>query len=104
MQRLGIRRKTLIALLGVAVPALIAFSALIILSTAHILQRNAGRQVSTLASRSAQGLAELVDHSQATLRTMAASPELDAFRTAALGDKQLQMQTALKRMEQSFLG
>jgi hypothetical protein len=60
MQRLGIRRKTLIALLGVAVPALIAFSALIILTTAHILQQNAGRQVSTLASRSAQGLAELV--------------------------------------------
>lgn len=104
MQRLGIRRKTLIALLGVAVPALIAFSALIILTTAHILQQNAGRQVSTLASRSAQGLAELVDHSQTTLRTMAGSPELDAFRTAALGGNQLQLKTVLARMEQSFLG
>ncbi|SJZ74377.1 two-component system, NtrC family, sensor kinase [Trichlorobacter thiogenes] len=104
MQRLGIRRKTLIALLGVAVPALIAFSALIILTTAHILQQNAGRQVSTLASRSAQGLAELVDHSQTTLRTMAASPELAAFRVAALSGSQLQLKTALARMEQSFLG
>ena len=104
MQRLGIRRKTLIALLGVAVPALIAFSALIILTTAHILQQNAGRQVSTLASRSAQGLSELVDHSQTTLRTMAASPELAAFRAAARAGNQLQLKTALERMEQSFLG
>ena len=104
MQRLGIRRKTLIALLGVAVPALIAFSALIILTTAHILQQNAGREVSTLASRSTQGLAELVEHSQTTLRTMSGSPELDAFRAAARADNQLQLKTVLARMEQSFLG
>ena len=103
MLRLGIRRKALITLLGVAVPSLIAFSILIIVSTAHILQQNAGHQVSTLATRSALGLAELVERSQAALRTMAASPELTAYRAAVAGGDRQRLSASLAKLEHSFL-
>ncbi len=103
MKRLGIRRKALVTLLGVAVPSLLAFSALIIASTALILQRNASRQVSSLAARSATGLAEMVERSQATLLTMAASREVSEYRVAAAGN-QARLAGALRRLEHSFFG
>lgn len=103
MPQLGIRRKTLITLLGVAVPSLIAFSMLIIVSTAHILQQNAGHQISTLATRSALGLAELVARSQATLRTMASSPELAAYRTAVARSNRRGLGASLSKLEYAFL-
>lgn len=104
MLRLGIRRKALMTLLGVAVPSLIAFSILIIVSTVHILQQNAGHQVSTLAARSALGLAELVERSKNTLRTMADSPELAVYRTAVAGGNRQGVGTSLVTLEQVFLG
>ncbi len=104
MQRLGIRRKALITLLGVAVPSLLTFSLLIIVSTAHILQQNAGRQVSTLAGRSALGLAELVERSKTTLRTMAASPELTSYRTAVESGSRPALKRSLADLERVFLG
>lgn len=105
MKRLGIRRKALITLLGVAVPSLLAFSALIIASTALILQQNASRQVRSLAERSATSLAEMVGRSQATLLTMAASPEVGEYLTAlaASGD-QVRLAGTLRRLEGTFLG
>jgi two-component system NtrC family sensor kinase len=104
MSQLGIRRKTLVTLLGVAVPSLIAFSVLIILTTAHILQQKASHQVSTLASRSALGLAELVERSQATLRTMAGSPELTGYCVAAAAGDRQALAGILPKLEQTFLG
>lgn len=104
MQRLGIRRKTLITLLGVAVPSLIAFSVLIIASTAHILQENASRQVRTLADRSAFELAELVERSRVTLRTISGSPELAAYCRAAVAADRRGIAATLPRMEHAFLG
>lgn len=104
MPQLGIRRKTLITLLGVAVPALLTFSILIILSTAHILQQNAGRQVSTLASRSALGLAELVERSKTTLRIMADSPEVARYRLATVSSDRRALRSSLTNLEHVFLG
>ncbi|CAH2032003.1 sensor histidine kinase [Trichlorobacter ammonificans] len=104
MQRFGIRRKTLITLLGVAVPSLLAFSVLIIASTAHILQENASRRVRALADRSALELAELVERSRTTLRTMAASPELSAYRRAVADGDRRGIAATLPRLEQAFLG
>ncbi|MEW6500956.1 MAG: sensor histidine kinase [Thermodesulfobacteriota bacterium] len=104
MKRLGIRRKALVTLLGVAVPSLLAFSALIIASTALILQKNASRQVSSLAARSATELAEMVGRSQATLLTMAASPEVDGYRVAASAGNQARLAGELRRLEHAFLG
>lgn len=104
MKRLGIRRKTLVTLLGVAVPSLLAFSALIIASTALILQQNASRQVSSLAERSATGLAEMVGRSQATLTIMAASPEVGDYLTSLTSGDHLRLADALRRLERTFLG
>ncbi|MBI2355151.1 MAG: sensor histidine kinase [Deltaproteobacteria bacterium] len=104
MKRLGIRRKALVTLLGVAVPSLIAFSMLIIVSTAHILQGNASRQVSSLAERSATGLAEMVGHSQTTLATMAASPEVGDYLEALGSVSQTRLAGSLRRLEGAFLG
>lgn len=104
MKRLGIRRKTLVTLLGVAVPSLLAFSALIIASTALILQQNASRQVSSLAERSATSLAEMVGRSQATLTTMAASPEVDDYLAVLASGDQARLVEALRRLERTFLG
>lgn len=104
MPRPSIRRKALITLLGVAVPSLIAFSILIIASTAHILQQNTSHQVRALAARSAVGLAELVERSQTALRTMAASPELTAYRAAVAGDDRQRLAASLTKLEHAFLG
>jgi two-component system NtrC family sensor kinase len=88
----------------VAVPSLIAFSVLIIATTAHILQENASRQVRNLADRSVVGLTELVERSQVALRTIASSPELAEYRRAvASGDKR-RIAATLPRLEHAFLG
>lgn len=104
MKRLGIRRKTLVTLLGVAVPSLLAFSALIIASTALILQQNASRQISSLAERSATGLAEMVGRSQTTLTTMAASPEVGDYLTVLASGDRARLKGSLRRLERTFLG
>lgn len=104
MQRFGIQRKTLITLLGVAVPSVVAFSVLIVVTTAHILQQNASRQVRSLADRSVIGLAELVEHSRASLRTMAASPELADYCRAVSGGDRQRIAATLPRLEHAFLG
>lgn len=104
MQRYGIRRKALITLLGVAVPSLIAFSVLILTSTAHILTQKAAKQVSSMALRSAAGLAELVDRSRTTLNTIATAPEVEAFVSALDTGDQALLSAKIKRLEQSFLG
>jgi two-component system NtrC family sensor kinase len=104
MPRHGIHRKALITLLGVVVPSLITFSILIIASTAHILQQNAGHQVSTLADRLAIGLAALVDRSKSTLRTMADSPDLADYRTAVAGGNRRDVGASLLKLERVFLG
>jgi two-component system NtrC family sensor kinase len=104
MQRLGIRRKTLITLLGVAVPALLTFSILLIATTAHILEQNATRQVNNLAARSAVGLAELVERSRTSLTTMAATPELREYLSALEQRDRPRLQRSLQELERSFLG
>lgn len=104
MQRHGIRRKAMITLLGVAVPSLIAFAALIITSTAHILSEKAARQVSSLASRSAAGLAELVDRSRATLNSIATAPEVTDYLSALDAGEPAALSSSIKRLEQAFLG
>lgn len=104
MKRLGIRRKALVTLLGVAVPSLLAFSALIIASTAFILQQNASRQVSSLAERSATSLAEMVGRSQVTLATMASSPEVDDYLTSLASGDHARLADSLRRLERTFLG
>lgn len=104
MQHLGIRRKTLITLLGVAVPALLTFSVLLIATTAHILEQNATRQVSTLAARSAVGLGELVDRSRTSLLTMVTTPELQEYLAALHQQDRPRLERALRELERSFLG
>ena len=104
MKRLGIRRKALVTLLGVAVPSLLAFSVLIIASTALILQQNASRQVRSLAERSATSLAEMVGRSQATLTTMATSPEVDDYLTVLASGDHARLAETLRRLERTFLG
>ncbi len=104
MYRLDIRRKALIALLGVAVPSLLTFSLLLIATTAHILEANATRQVSSLANRSAVRLAELVEHARGTLLTMAATPEIREFCHAVGHQDHLRQARALRELERSFLG
>ena len=104
MQRYGIRRKAMITLLGVAVPSLIAFSALILTSTAHILTEKAAKQVSSMASRSAAGLAELVDRSRTTLNSIATAPEVTSFVLALDAGDQAILSSRIKRLEQAFLG
>lgn len=104
MQFHGIRRKAMITLLGVAVPSLIAFSALIITSTAHILSEKAAKQVSSLASRSAAGLAELVDRSRSTLNSIATSPEVGAYLAALDAGEPAELFSSVTRLEQAFLG
>lgn len=104
MQRYGIRRKAMITLLGVAVPSLIAFSVLIITSTARILSEKAANQVSSLASRSAAGLAELVDSSRATLNSIATAPEVAAYVSALDTGNPAALSLPIKRLEQAFLG
>ena len=104
MQRLGIRKKALIALLGVAVPALITFSALIITTTAHILQSRATEQVSHLAARSAAGLGSLVDRSKTTLLTIANSPELGSFIQATESNNPGQLRNSVLLTENAFYG
>lgn len=104
MQRLGIRRKTLITLLGVAVPSLLTFSILLIATTAHILEQNATRQVNSLAARSAVGLAELVERSRTSLLTMATTPELQEYLIAVQRQDRPRLERALRELERSFLG
>lgn len=104
MKRYGIRRKAMITLLGVAVPSLIAFSALIITSTAHILSEKAANQVSSLASRSAAGLAELVDRSRSTLNGIATAPEVTDYLSALDAQDPAALSVSISRLEQAFLG
>ena len=77
---------------------------LIIATTAHILQQNASRQVRNLADRSVVGLAELVEHSQITLRTIGSSPELTDYRRAVAGGDRQRIAATLPRLEHAFLG
>lgn len=104
MQRLGIRRKTLITLLGVAVPSLLTFSILLIATTAHILEQNATRQVNSLAARSAIGLSELVERSRTSLITMTATPELHEYLAALQHKDRPRLGRSLRELERSFLG
>ncbi len=104
MKRFGIRRKAMITMLGVAVPSLIAFSVLIITSTAHILRDNAAKQVSSQASRSAAGLGELVDRSRTTLKNIATAPEIAAYLSALDAGDPAALLSSIKRLEQAFLG
>jgi two-component system, NtrC family, sensor kinase len=104
MQRLGIRKKTLIALLGVAVPALITFSTLIITTTAHILQKRATDQISSLATRSAAGLGTLVDRSRTTLTTIVTLPEVKDYIAAVESGNNEQIAATVARAEKAFLG
>lgn len=104
MQRFGIRRKAMITLLGVAVPSLITFSALIVTSTARILSEKAANQVSSLASRSAAGLAELVDSSRTTLISVATAPEVEEYLSALDTGDQAALFSSIKRLERAFLG
>ena len=104
MKRFGIRRKAMITLLGVAVPSLIAFSALILTSTAHILSDKAASQVSSLASRSAAGLAELVERSRSSLNSIATAPEIAAYLSALDAQDSAALAVAIGQLEQAFLG
>lgn len=104
MKRFGIRRKAMITLLGVAVPSLIAFAALIITSTAHILSERAARQVSSLASRSAAGLGELVERSRSSLNSISTAPEVAAYLAAVDARDPAALSSSITRLEQAFLG
>lgn len=103
MPRIKISQKALLAMLGVLVPSLIMFSALIIHSTSEILHKNMSREVKVLAEKSAQSLDELMEKSKSSLQTIARNQRVEALIEAQeTQDKQMVL-ASIEALEETFL-
>ncbi len=103
MPQLKISHKALFAMLGVLIPSLLMFSALVIHSTREILHENMSREVRVLAEKSAQSLAELMEKSKDSLLTIAHNQKVENLVAAQAGRDRQQVTDSIAALEQSFL-
>lgn len=102
MKRLNIGPRALLTTLLVVVPALLVLSVVIVRSTGAILRENATRQVRDLASKSVQGVDELMERSKRTLLAVADSPPVSEALDA-IADSSSGVDASLHRLEASFV-
>ncbi len=102
MRRLTIHQKTLLAMLGLAIPSLLIFSVLTLGATVNILRQNSTRQIEELADQSVKNLQDLVHRSQTTLMTIAATPSVHAYLRMRESSSPA-WPHVLDRIEESFL-
>ena len=103
MKRLTISRKTLLAMLGLAIPSLLLFTVLTLTATADILRGNSTRQIGELADHSVHSLQQLVGRSKTTLMTIAATPGVHNYLRWRAGTEAAAWPEVLGRLEESFL-
>ena len=103
MRRLTISRKTLLAMLGLAIPSLLLFTVLTLTATADILRRNSTRQIGELADHSVHSLQQLVGRSKTTLMTITATPGVHNYLRWRTEGKAAAWSEVLGRLEESFL-
>ena len=103
MKRLTISRKTLLAMLGLAIPSLLLFTVLTLTATADILRGNSTRQIGELAEHSVHSLQQLVERSQTTLMTIAATQNVRDYLSWRAAGEKTAWPEFLGRLEESFL-
>ena len=103
MKRLTISRKTLLAMLSLAIPSLLLFAILTLTATADILRGNSTRQIGELADHSVQSLQQLVGRSKTTLLTIATTPGVHNYLRWRTEGEAVAWAEVLGHLEESFL-